>query len=126
MRRGLIHFTGEDVEAAGVSAAAGFQTGLQCRVTYGKDSGWVDIFWESSVWGWRQRLRHLHELENDGGNVRMPAVIILAYKTLGKTGTAAVFGGLGRLLMVYGTSKLVSKKPDEKRSRRRLPEPGRS
>lgn len=79
-----------------------------------KDSGWVDIFWGVVCLGLAIGSYVIFtKLENDGGNVRMPAVIILAYKTLGKTGTAAVFGGLGALLMVYGTSKLVSKKPDE-------------
>jgi len=79
-----------------------------------KDSGWVDIFWGCVCLALAVGSYVIFtKLENDGGNVRMPAVIILAYKTLGKTGTAAVFGGLGGLLMIYGGSKLISKKPDE-------------
>lgn len=49
------------------------------------------------------------KLERDGGGrVRLPAVVLIAYKTLGKVGVLGVFGGIGGLMMVMGTARLIS------------------
>lgn len=49
------------------------------------------------------------KLEREGGGkVRLPAVVIIAYKTLGKVGVLGVFGGIGGLMLVMGTARLIS------------------
>jgi hypothetical protein len=43
----------------------------------------------------------------------MPALVLVAYKTLGKTGVLVVFGGIGGLMALSGIAGLVSgNKPD--------------
>jgi hypothetical protein len=37
------------------------------------------------------------DLEKSGGRERLPAIAILVYKAVGKTGVLAVFGGLSAL-----------------------------
>lgn len=79
-----------------------------------KESGWGDIFWGVVcllIAGGSYVM--FTKLENEGGKVRMPAVVLVAYKALGKTGTAALFGGVGGLLIVYGASKFRSKGSEE-------------
>lgn len=73
-----------------------------------QDSGWGDIFWGFVCLAVAAgSFIVFSKLESDGGKVRIPAVILVAYKTLGKTGTAALFGGIGALLIVYGGTKIA-------------------
>lgn len=48
------------------------------------------------------------DLEKSGGRERMPAIVILVYKAVGKTGVLAVFGGLSAISALMGVSRLVS------------------
>lgn len=49
------------------------------------------------------------KLEREGGGrVRLPAVVLIAYKTLGKVGVLGIFGGIGGLTLVMGTARLLS------------------
>jgi len=52
-----------------------------------------------------------NKLEREGGSVRMPAVVILAYKMLGKWGVLGVFGGLGALMTLLGVARMASGSP---------------
>ena len=73
-----------------------------------QDSGWGDVFWGVVCLAVAAgSFIVFSKLETEGGNVRIPAVILIAYKTLGKTGTAALFGGIGALLIAYGGSKIA-------------------
>lgn len=49
-------------------------------------------------------------LEQEGGNVRMPAIILGVYKLLGKTGLLLVCGGLGVLCLVMGIADMTKRK----------------
>jgi len=80
-----------------------------------KESGWVDVFWGIVcllLAGGSYIMFSKLEAGEEGPR-RMPAIILVAYKTLGKTGTAAVFGGIGGLLILYGVKKVVSPAPEE-------------
>ncbi len=47
--------------------------------------------------------------EQEGGNMRMNAIVLLLYKMLGKTGMAVVFCGGGGLMTLFGILGLVKK-----------------
>ena len=49
-------------------------------------------------------------LERDGGRVRIPALILIAYKLLGKWGVLGIFGGLGGLMTISGILGIAKKK----------------
>lgn len=90
-----------------------------------KESGWGDIFWGVVcllIAGGSYVM--FTKLEDEGGKVRMPAIVLVAYKALGKTGTAALFGGIGGLLIVYGASKFRSQGPDEEETSARSTDEG--
>lgn len=48
-------------------------------------------------------------LEQEGGNVRMNAIIILAYELLGKNGVLGLFGAIAALFAWGGFSTLRKK-----------------
>ena len=75
-----------------------------------ESSGWGNVFWGVVfvIVGIAGCIV-FNKLEREGGSVRMPAVVILAYKMLGKWGVLAVFGGLGGLMTLMGLATVVSK-----------------
>ena len=89
-----------------------------------KESGWGDIFWGVVCLALAVGSHFVFtKLEEEGGRVRLPAIVLVAYKTLGKTGTSVLFGGLGGLLIVYGASKFRSSGTDDEETASTSPAP---
>ena len=53
------------------------------------------------------------DLEKSGGREKLPAIAILMYKAVGKTGVLAVFGGLSAIRALTGIARLVAGKAPE-------------
>jgi hypothetical protein len=53
------------------------------------------------------------DLEKSGGRERLPAIAILVYKAVGKTGVLAVFGGLSAICALAGIARLAAGKAPE-------------
>ena len=48
-------------------------------------------------------------LEQEGGSVRMNAIVLMVYNVAGKTGVLAVLGGIGGLLTFLGVKDLAGR-----------------
>lgn len=77
--------------------------------TSSEDSPWGTIFWGVvliAVGIGAYIMFGKFEAGEGPERVRIPAVILIVYKILGKTGTLAVFSGLGGLMTLSGLAKV--------------------
>lgn len=50
------------------------------------------------------------EQRSDGGSVRMNAILLILYTTLGKTGVLAVLSGIGSLMAIFGIRGILQER----------------
>lgn len=76
-----------------------------------KDSPWVTLGWGAFLLAVGVGLFfYFGYLEQEGGRVRMNAIVLLIYNFLGRMGVLGVFGGIGALMMIFGIKGVVQKK----------------
>ena len=75
-----------------------------------ESSPWGTLFWgvvliAAGVGGYF----FFDHFEREGGSARIPAVILIVYKVLGKYGVLGVFSGIGALMSFAGVKGIASK-----------------
>ncbi|HQR05345.1 MAG TPA: hypothetical protein PLN21_00915 [Gemmatales bacterium] len=75
-----------------------------------KDSLWATLGWGAFLVAVGVGLYfYFGYLEEEGGRVRMNAIVLLVYNFLGRLGVLGVFGGIGALMMIFGIKGIVQK-----------------
>lgn len=75
-----------------------------------KDSPWVTLGWGAFLLAIGIGLFiYFGYLEQEGGKIRMNAIVLLVYNFLGKIGVLGVFGGIGALMMLFGIKGIVQR-----------------
>jgi hypothetical protein len=78
-----------------------------------KDNPWGTLFWGVVLMAAGVGLYlYFGKLEQEGGNVRMNAIVLAVYKLAGRNGVLAVFGGLGILMSFFGVSGIIKGKQE--------------
>lgn len=76
-----------------------------------KESPWSTLGWGAFLLAVGVGLFfYFGHLEQEGGNVRMNAIVLLVYNFLGRFGVLGVFGGIGALMMLFGIKGIMQKK----------------
>ncbi len=75
------------------------------------DSPWVSVGWGLFLIAVGVGLYFLFNYwEQEGGRMKMNAIVLLIYNFLGKWGVLGVFGGLGAILTLVGINGVVKGK----------------
>ena len=75
-----------------------------------KESPWATLGWGAFLVAVGVGLFfYFGHLEQEGGNVRMNAIVLLVYNFLGRFGVLGVFGGIGALMMLFGIKGIVQR-----------------
>lgn len=75
-----------------------------------KDSPWATLGWGAFLVAVGVGLFfYFGYLEQEGGNIRMNAIVLLIYNFLGRMGVLGVFGGIGALMVLFGIKGIVQR-----------------
>ncbi|MFT3879846.1 MAG: hypothetical protein QM703_09320 [Gemmatales bacterium] len=75
-----------------------------------KDSPWATLGWGAFLVAVGVGLFfYFGHLEQEGGNVRMNAIVLLVYNFLGRFGVLGVFGGIGALMVLFGIKGIAQR-----------------
>lgn len=75
-----------------------------------EDNPWATLLWGIVLIAVGIGLYfYFGHLEQEGGNVRMNAIILAIYKVAGKTGILVVLGGIGGLMTALGIKELMNR-----------------
>ena len=75
-----------------------------------EDNPWATLFWGAILIAAGVGLYfYFGHLEQEGGSVRMNAIILAIYKVAGKTGILVILGGLGGLMTAMGIKELMNR-----------------
>lgn len=75
-----------------------------------KDSPWATLGWGAFLVAVGVGLFfYFGHLEQEGGKVRMNAIVLLVYNFLGRFGVLGVFGGIGALMVLFGIKGIAQR-----------------